>query len=239
MSWGKIIPWVLVGALLVLFIMDLQGCFKPRPGIVEKPMQDSIIFWKTKLGDSIKSLRAKEADFADIHQKDLDSIARLLDTKSDLVQEIISLKSHGQVTLPAAPEKPPVIVYVDSGKGEKIESITQVFSNPYYQVVAQIHPDNYNLSTAQVQTFDSLLLTWKYVKTGGLFNRKTYLQLDVKNANPYNEIYQAEAFRRAPVDPPKWGIGIFAGWGYGFNVVGGNYGYPIIGVGITRTFIRF
>lgn len=239
MTLGKIIPWILVGVLMVLFAMYVKGCFKGSPGYVDQPPQDSSFYWKTKLGDTVTSLRSTIAGFSQVTTRARDSIAWLLGTKADQLQEIIWLRSHGQATLPGAPGKP-VIVYVDSGKGQQIQSVSQVFANPWYQVIAEINLQDDRKSQAQVQTFDSLLLVWKTGHTGGLFNRKDYLQLDIKNSNPYNKISGAQAYRAPPPKPKQWGLGIFVGWGYGFNVnQGSSYGYPIVGLGLQRNFIRF
>jgi hypothetical protein len=238
MIWGKIIPWILAALLLTILILDLKGCFTPAPPVVVKPSQDSSFYWKNKLGDSILGLRSTIIGFSQITTEQQDSIARLLDTKSKLIQEVITLKAHGQVTLPASPQAPQ-IVYVDSGKHD-IKTISQVFTDPWYQVIASLNLVDYSKSEVQVETFDSLLLAWKVGKSGNIFNRKSWMELDIKNQNPHNHFYYASAYRAPPLPAKKWGLGIFVGWGYGFNVnQGSSYGYPIIGIGLQRNFIRF
>jgi len=230
-------PWILAAVLAIILILDLKGCFNP-PVTVNKPSPDSSAYWRNKLGDSILGLRSTVLGFAQITDSQREAIARLLDTKSKLIQEVITLKSHGSVIIPAGPN-PPQIVYVDSGHN-KIKSATQVFTDPWYQVIAQLDLEDYTKSLVQVETFDSLLLAWKIGKTGNIFTRKSYMELDIKNQNPHTHFSYAQAYRSPPVPPKKWNVSIFAGWGYGFNVSqGSSYGYPIIGLGIGRSIIRF
>ena len=237
MTWGKVIPWILVAALVIFLIFYIKGC-NPNTDR-EGQLQDSVFYWKDSAGHAVASIRAKEVDFNFIQKHYKDSIAGLLDTKADLVKEIIDLKQKGQVVITVPGDAPPpVIKYVDTGHTQ-IEAVSQVFSNPWYQAIVDINLRDNLKSQLQLQTFDSLLISWKTVKTGGFLNRKSYLQLDVKNSNPYNTITQAKAYRVPPPDPKKWGIGISAGWGYGFNTSGAQWGYPIIGVTVQRTFIRF
>lgn len=238
MTWSKIVPWILVAIVVTILILDLKGCFSPPAVTTNKPSQDSSFYWKNKYGDSILALKSTIAGFAQITDSQKQAIAEILNSKAKLIQEVITLRAHGQVTLPPV-QLPPEIVYVDSGKHE-IKSVSQVFTDPWYQVIAQLDLEDYRKSLVQVQTFDSLTLAWKTGKSGGIFNRKSWLELDIKNQNPYSRISYAQAYRAPPLPPKKWGLGVFVGWGYGFNVnQGSSYGYPIIGVGLQRNFIRF
>lgn len=239
MTWGKAIPWILLAVVVTLLIFYMKGCFTPRSTDREGQLQDSVFFWRDSAGRAVTSIRAKESDFNYIEKQYKDSIAGLLKTESKYLKEIISLKEKGQVVITVPGDAPPAVIkYVDTGRTQ-IESVSQVFSNPWYQAIVDINLHDNLKSQLQLQTFDSLLISWKTVKTGNLFTRKSYLQLDVKNSNPYNTITQAQAYRVPPPDPKKWGIGIFVGWGYGFNASGPQWGYPIIGLGLERTFIRF
>ena len=236
-SWGKVIPWILVAALLIFIIFGLKACGKPN---TDGPAQDSVTYWKTKTGEAVASLRAAEAQFAIAPKPYRDSIAALLDTKDKLLKEIVDIKLHGKVILvPVDTGKDKLVIqYRDTGHTQ-IEVASQVFSNPWYMAKVQLNLLDGTKSLVEIQSYDSLLLVWKTVRSGWFLNRKDSLQLDIKNSNPYNQITGAKAYRVPSPAPKKWAIGLMAGWGYGFNAVGGNYGYPIIGVGLMRTLIRF
>lgn len=237
-SWGKVIPWLLLGAFILFFIFYLKGC--GTPGGNNGAEVDSARFWKNKYGEAVTSLKGTQDQLAQAPQKYRDSIADLLDTKAKLLQEVVELRLKGKVIIYADTGKDkPVLVYADSGKGKQLESATQVFTNPWYVARIQLNLLDGSKSLAEIQTFDSLLLVWKIVRSGGLFNRHDSLQLDVKNSNPFNQITGLKAFRVPAIAQKKFGLGLSIGWGYGFNAVGGTWGYPIIGITLQRTFIHF
>lgn len=182
--------WILFGvALIVLLIVLLKDGCGPKPDIVLSN-NDSLQSWVNKQGDTIKSLKKKEEDYFVERKGFVDSIAKLYNSKTKYIREVVKITEKGEVQI--VNTETPIVKYVDSNNCPRI--IYQAFENPYYLAEATLdtHGDS---SKLLLETTDTLSVVWKQVKEGGLFNRKTFLQLDLSNANPYNHITGAEVYR--------------------------------------------
>lgn len=238
-NWGRVVPWLLVVILALILFIDLKGCNKPV--IKDGPELDSVTYWRTKSGELVASLKATEDELAQAPKKYRDSIADLLHTKDALLKEVVDLKMHGTTTIYSDTGHKIQTVYVGDSGHKQLESVSQVFSNPYYQVVANLNIIHDALSTVQIQTWDSLLLAWHVVKSGNIFTRKQYLELDIKNSNPYSTVTNAQAYRVPEISQKKYALYLGIGWGYGFNAGSGGsvYGYPVISLSVGRALIHF
>jgi hypothetical protein len=173
---------------IVLAILLLKGgCKKPD---VPVSIGDSLTYWKNKAGE-VASLKKKEEDFFIQEKKGwLDSIAKLHNTKTKYIREVVTITEKGEVKI-VNTEKA-VIKYVDSNNCPTV--LWQMFENPWYIAETQLDVKG-DSSYVKIQTIDSLSVVWKEVREGNLFNRRRFLQLDIQNANPYNHITGASAYR--------------------------------------------
>jgi len=237
---SKFIPWLIIAALaLILFIDVKMHCGNPSPTGQQTP--DSTLYWRNKYGDAYASLQKKEIDFGIEEQTYLDSIAALNNTQANLIKEVISYKSHGIDTIWEQTE-PGVITVHDTLNPkcpDQVIALSKTFRDPYYTADVTITRLGHN-SKIIIESFDTLTSVFKTVKEGGFlgFNQKEFLQLDIHSANPYNKITGLHAYRVPAPEPKKWGIGLFVGYGYSFGT-SQTKATPIVGLGVTRTFIRF
>lgn len=244
MAEKKTIPkWIwqvsaVIMLVLVLFLWYLS-CNK-KSSVVPPAVNDSVTYWKSEFGKEFASRKASEDQFAIFNSEYLDSIANLIDSKTKLLREVAILKQKGTVTIktPGAP----TIVYkekTDTIPGEclTVERVEQDFSSPYYKAHAVI-PLNGDSSSLQLETYDTLAYVVRIVKEGGLFNRRSFLQIDASNANPDNKIIGMSVYRKALPKPKKIGIGFQVG---GRVTVAKTFVptvKPYLGFGASWNFIR-
>jgi hypothetical protein len=223
--------------LVVLLFIFLKKC---NPGADVGYSKDSLQYWKNREGQAIASLKKKEIDFNVVTQGYLDSIASLHDTRAKDIREAVSVAMRGRVTIPGQGKTvivyEPVEVWRDSSKPcpPQIKSLSEVFANPYYFVQAHLEASG-DSSFVELQTFDTLHLVTKTVKEGGLFNRRNYIQVDVRNSNPYNVVEGLKVYRVPDSKPKKIGIGLQLGYGIGKDLKP----TPYAGIGVSYSFIRF
>lgn len=225
-----------LGLIAILIILILIGVFAKKCDgnkvVVTGPL-DSVIYWKDKYNNEVASLKGYEAQFAYEEKKLLDSIAKVHNSKVKYIKEYLTVTEEGKTVI--VTKDKPVITYVDSGKGKEIKNVFQMFENPYYIAEATIDLTGKDSSKLALQTVDTLSVVWKEVKEGNIFHRKTFLQLDVTNKNPYNQITGLQAYRVALPKPKKFGVGIVAGYGFSDGITPRVF----IGAGISYNPIRF
>jgi hypothetical protein len=229
----KNLPLIIISALAValIIIFTLRGCDKDTAEIGYIP--DSTQYWKNKYGQTVASLKQREADFNVAEKGWKDSIAKIHNTTAKRIEAVIIAYQQGQVSLP--PQGKPEIIYVKDSSGQfTIKELTQLFLNPYYFANATISV-NGDSSRLDLITYDTLQVLTKQVKEGGLFNPKTYYQIDITNRNPHNLITGIKAYRIPTAKPKKFGIGPQ----FGFTLDGSGKVKPYMGVGIHYSPIRF
>lgn len=234
---SKTIIWafVILAVLIGLFFL-IRGCDRVQPDVIAA--EDSVQFYKNKLGQEVAAIKQREQDYYKAAEGYLDSIAKLHNTKSKLIEEIALLKLRGTVTI-TTPGKP-TIVYKDTGSAylitlPPVKYVEQDFSNKWYKAFVHIPvDDSEDSSYMKLETFDELRYVVKEVKEGGLFNRRTYLQVEAINTNPYNRIEGLSVYRKPLPKPKKIGIGIQGGYGFSSSFKAA----PYIGVGIQYSIIR-
>lgn len=225
-----------IGLVCILVILILIGVFAKKCDgnkvVVTGPL-DSTFYWKDKYNNNVASLKGYEAQFAYEEKKLLDSIAKVHNSKVKYIKEYVTITEEGKTVI--VTKDKPVITYVDSGKGKEMKSVFQMFENPYYIAEATIDLTGKDSSKLALQTVDTLSVVWKEVKEGNIFHRKTFLQLDVSNKNPYNQITGLQAYRVALPKPKKFGVGIQVGYGFAQGITP----QPYLGVGVQWSVIRF
>ena len=182
---------------IVLVIILLYKCDSENNSVVATT-DDSTQYWKNEAGRATASLKMVQDNFGNEEKKWKDSIAKVYKTKTKFIKEVVTVTQKGEVQI--INTTTPVIKYVDSNNCPTV--LYQGFENPYYIVEAQIDV-NGDSSFVRVETSDTLTVLWKEAKEGGLFNKKTFIQLDVSNANPYNKVLGLQAYR-VPQKVSRW-----------------------------------
>lgn len=177
-SWKNytILALIIVVLAMILFMTMCRHNNVPEPVPVGR---DSIGYWRGMYDQQVVSQRAKEADFKIFSQHVLDSIAKGYNTTASQIKSLMVLYQSGHADIPSA--GPAQVVLVDSSVWRShpdcpppIVSMRQQFTNPYYHLDVQIGQNSY----AHLDRRDTLTSLWKTVKTGNLFNRTQYLQID-------------------------------------------------------------
>ena len=222
---GWIVSMGLLIALLLCFLLD--NCHsKPEIGV----QNDSVQYWKNKNGELVASIKQREQDFGLTAKSYLDSIARLYNTKAKDIKEAVTIAMRGKATIKGSgkttvvydptpdyfdyrliidspdlwePSKPGGPLKINYPCPPQIKSLSEIFLDPYYTVQATIDKDG-DSSFVEIQTYDTLSLVWKEVKEGNFFNRRNYLQVDVKNANQNNVVIGLQAYRAPTPKPNAW-----------------------------------
>lgn len=232
---------VIAGILLaVALFFWYRSCNKKTSG-TQVPWTDSVSYWKNEYGKEFASRKAAADQFAISRSIDLDSMASLFNGKTKLLQEVAVLKQKGSVVIktPGAP----TIVFKEkrdtvSGECLTIDRVEQDFSSPYYKAHAII-PLNGDSSSLKLETYDTLAYVARLVREGGLFNRKTFLQIDASNSNPDNKITGLDVYRKALPRPKKIGIGFQVGGRVTVTKTFLPAVKPYFGFGATYSIIRF
>lgn len=238
----KIPTWVWVaGVVLILLVLFFwyKSCNKAS---TLPPPNDSITYWRNKAGEEVASRKAAEDQFSIFNEEYLDSIARLLDTKARLLNQITVLTQKGKTTIktdnaPIVKFKTDTLHVGDSAYCPDLVSAEQGFKSPYHNAYAIISL-NGGTSSLSLETYDTLLYADKIVKEGNIFNRKRFLQVDVTNTNDSAHITGLNIYRKRLPPPKKVGIGVQLGVR---GTVTKNFIpalKPYGGIGLSYNFIR-
>jgi hypothetical protein len=223
-KWTKFIqPVIILGLLIwVLICEDACGHRHPDTG----GTADSTRYYKNKLGETVAYIKKKDEDYAKAIW-DLDSLAILFNTKPKFIKEFIQVVSQTRDTIYST--KPPITIY----QGDSVRMLSQMFESNYH--IAEVTIDRLgDSSRLLISSVDTLDVLSKTVKEGNIFNRRHYLQIDVKNRNPNTLITHINAYRQPLPRPKKIGIGLQVG--YGFS---GTAPKPYVGIGVSYNLIRF
>lgn len=194
--------------LIALFLFRYSSCDSdhPDPG-GDRGSADSLFYWKNKYNELVASQKGTEAEFSVQDpriKRIIDSVARVYGTKPKNVKELVITTTEGASDVPVSG---PVIVGTDSGEAEYVtgDACTWMegsFISPYYNARVRLGDSSY----MRLQTRDTITYLWKTVKQGNIFNRKTYLQLDINHANPDIIVTNTTAYRELP-KPKQFSIG--------------------------------
>jgi hypothetical protein len=187
---------------------------------------DSLSYWKNKAGQLTASLSGSQADFAMMESYYLDSIAKVYRTKTRYIKSIVVVETRGETIL--LPSDSIYREYAPSVNNcpPQVKTMSQKFTNSYYKADVRIGEG----SKMTLQSFDTLTLVWKRVRTGSVFSRRNSLQLDAANANPYVVVTGLKSFVVEEKKQKKFGIGLQAG----YDIRGRSY----IGVGVSYNLIK-
>jgi hypothetical protein len=186
---------VILAAVVAILLFRPTGCGKG--GTITRGTADSTIYWRNKHDQVVASQKALAEQFSVQDARIshlLDSVARVYDTKSRNIQELVIATNKGLSRL-----KPSTRVEIDvdtvnvpGNCPPRVLRMRQQFKSPYYLAFVQLGDSSY----LDLHSIDTLTYLWKTVREGGLFNRKSYLQLDVTHANPDITITGLTSFRR-------------------------------------------
>lgn len=225
MKWYKFIQPVIILGLLIWVLLCEDACGHKHPDT--GGTADSTRYYKNKLGESVAYIKKKDEDYAKAIW-DLDSLAILFNTKPKHIKEFMQVVSQTRDTIYST--KPPITIY----QGDSVRMLSQMFESPYHiaEVTIDRLGDSSKLLISSVDTIDVLT---KQVTEGGFFNRRKYVQFDIKNRNPNTVITQVNAYRQMLPQPKRFGIGIQGGYGFSKGLTP----QPYVGVGISYNLIRF
>jgi hypothetical protein len=216
--------------LMVAILFTCNQCHPPN--IQGGSEQVDTLEWVNGSGDIVTSLKASPEYFAKAKQEVIDSMAKAYKTKVKNVIEYVTVTTEGNNDV--KPSGPVAADYfpVDTNKNcpPQIKSLRQAFSSPYYKAVVQVGDSSY----MHLQSFDTVTVLWKKVKEGSIFNRRNLIQLDVSTANPDTKVSGIKAYRIYE-KPKRWAIGIQFGYGLSNSMRPA----PFVGIGITKSIIRF
>lgn len=228
-----IVSLLAIGFVIFFILRECRGT-----DTVVAPLTDSVKYYKNKLGDQVAYQKGQEQQFAYAEKKYLDSIAKLHRTKAAAILEAVSIRMRGRAVVQGSGK--PTIVYdtiqmpVNGECPPQIKSLDDIFLSHYYTVQAHIEANGEG-SFVEVQTYDTLSFLVKEVREGGLFNRKTFIQVEASNANPHNIIENMKVYRVATKKQKRFGLGVQAGYGFSEGVQPRAY----IGVGLHYSLINF
>lgn len=241
---GKSSPWptvilVLVTAGLTLLLSNkISTCNRATP---TGHAPDSVIYSINKVGDTIASLRGAMEDFGIQNKRIADSIAKVYGAKLKELREyvIATLKTQAEVPIVDGSQHweymPPTIINGDTCPPQ-VRNISGTFESGYYHADAQLGEEPY----LKVIGYDTLTVIWRDTTIGRFFNKKKYLQLDVSLANPDTRVTGIKAYRLPLPAPKRWAIGFTGGYGWHVDPKTAKVSAgPYIGIGLTRTLIRF
>lgn len=236
--WPTIILVVLTAGLTLLLANIVSTCNRATP---TGQAPDSVMYWQNEANKNVASLRGAIEDFGVQSKKLSDSIARVYGVKFNQLREYLIGTTRTEADIPISGDQhyeylPPVVYNNHDTCPPQISSIAGTFESPYYVANARLGEDPY----LHLVGFDTLTVVWKDTTIGRFFNRKKYLQLDVSLANPDTRITGLKSYRIPPPPPKKWAIGLQFGYSGYFDVRRQRLGFaPTIGVGVTKTLIRF
>jgi hypothetical protein len=226
---GSLTAIVWIGVLLFALLTKCNQCGK---NVAITKGSDSTLYWKNKAGDAVVSQRQTEEEFSRINKKLLDSIAKVYKVKTKNVKEVVLIYQESKSDVPVAPGSqsadyfPPV-----DNCPPLVKNMRDSFANQWYKAAVQIGDSSY----LHLSVKDSLAIVWKTVKTGGLFKRKEFLQVDISNTNPDVRLSGVQTYRTAPKAQKRFAIGVQAGYGFSNSLSPAAY----VGIGVSYSLIRF
>jgi hypothetical protein len=232
-SIGKVFMYVLTGLLIILLALGYLDTNCNGNGKNGTPV-DSVYYWQNYANELTASLRGSRQDFATMEKHYLDSIAKVYATKTKYIKQVVVIESKGETVLAPVdstlrkefepitkPDCPP-----------QINSLSQKFTNPYYMADVRIGAGSY----LKLQSFDTLTILTKRVKSGGFFSRRSHLQIDASTANPFIVLAGIKSYIVREPKPAKIGVGLQVGYGFSNGII--PKVYAGIGISYNLFYIR-
>jgi hypothetical protein len=225
---------IILVAVAIASVFAINKCTH-KPAVLVTEI-DSVQYWKNRAGDAVATVIKSKDDFAKAGFK-IDSLAKLLKVKPSSIQSHVEVITHGKDSLTS--DHTPLVIYYSSfpedSTGEHcpppVRMLSETFWNDYYTADARIDSEG-DSSYLRIQSTDTVAITFRDVKTGSIFNRKTFLELDATNANRNNTIVGLSGYRKQ-VKRKNFSLSVQVGYGFskGFQpqVYGGiGLGYHLI-----------
>lgn len=227
--------WILVSiilALLLAAVIYLSKCTNSKD-VLPVAKTDSLVRWEVKDSLYVASLLTqKDQEYSNLDKHLRDSIAGIYRVTTQQITELLQANLKAESEVPAIDttviETAPSLV---KNCPPVIKSMTQRFKNKWYDATATTG----ERARLLLKVYDTLTVIRHEVKTGNIFNRKTYQQLDISLSNPVNIISGVKSFMVAPPKPKKFGIGVQVGYGWQGSLKPSIY----FGVGVSYSIIRF
>lgn len=237
----------MVAALLLavaIAFFFLKKCISVQPDIIAA--KDSVQYrWTDDSLRMITFIKQREQDFNKISQMLRDSIKKLQSGKFKNLNTAARIILSGSVRLGDQAEGPDLATNGDvvspsheinnTGQIFVRDTVQQDFHNDWYKVKTAINLSDRSKSYTEITTKDSLTYIDEYVKEGGIFNRRTFLQVSISNSNPYNKISGMEVYRKPLPKPKRFGLGPQVG----ATLSADMKVKPYIGIGGSYNLIRF
>lgn len=211
-------------------------------------LADSLKITKNSLGEEIAKISQFQTtninDFLELHTQD--SIIKRL--QSEVKANKSRLGNSGSVTVIASNTTGTFIGKTNVTSRDTIKKDSLIYIYPEYK--SNITKDKW-ISASIIANKDSTtfipkihneysLVLGEESNQKGLFHifDKKIPFAEIKNLNPYTTTETLRSYQVAPAPPKTWGIGIQTGYG-GTMINNQIYTAPYIGVGITKTLIRW
>lgn len=237
---------IAIMALLAWAILSMKSCYdnKSDADQLRKAIEnnkDTVAYWKNRYGQEIASKKMVEVGSKDA---DLffnrDSVAKRFNTEPKKIIEYVQVVTEGDATIPQDGDAD--VTYKDKSEYDygtvdtcpKVKYMTAEFKSPYYQAKVRVGDSGY----IQLRSYDTISFVQKRGKSGGLFNKQYFTQLDVLNANQSVLVKSVSGYRIAD-NPRQKSIELYGQAGVS---VFGNASYQTIqyvGAGIEAKFKRF
>lgn len=177
-----------------------------------KAYQDSTKHYRNRYNQVVASreqvvVRGKDADLF-INR---DSLAKRFNTKAGNIEGYTKITSKTDATIKPDTIYEPVLVYLNDKDCPEISYWDGSFSNPYYKANVRLGEGAY----LNIKSYDTTSIVQKRGKSGGLFNRRYFSQIDVINANPDAVVENVEAYRIYD-EPRNKSFSVFGQAGAGF-----------------------
>lgn len=245
--------WYIIGIVFFIAIVVFGGCFflRLRNSIMDKDntiaaLQDTVTIIKNNNGSQTATIAAfrtsRVKDIIRLKTKD-STIIRLQNVLSKYSTELNRGGSAAVFTTAtnATVSSASVIRKIDTFYVKSRGKDSTVYLFPQYS--SSFHLGKWIVGTTLATkdtTFVSVRTYNEYqavIGERGGFLRKKEPFVDITTMSPYDSIHTVRAFITSAPAYKKWGISIFGG--YGVTIQKSPIMAPLIGVGISYSFIRF
>lgn len=229
-NWYKIL--IAIVLLVAIVVCTYRACNHAQPvsttsakgKVIPKQIPKSYIAPSGTVHTEAKVVQAEhDVWLGEYYQMLLKAARDSLKIAQDQLKEVLAagITSEGSYSLPL---KPDTVLIPDSSNPARIFK----YQNRFINLVGRIEHDSIDIA---YKSFDSLTFI-TYTKRKNILSPKE-LYLNAFSMNPNSSIKGLQSVKLT-VPPPKWAIGINAG--YYFD---GTMFRPGIGIGLTKTIFRF
>jgi hypothetical protein len=249
MNTRKITPYIIIAVLVFLLALAVGGYYSARKDIKElKKLNDvanqNVSVWKGKDGLNRTKIELIETQNLKTFLAFKTQDTLLKELQSEVRDMKKYLKKQGSVTIIETITEYDTIylskggVYDSMFKGFITDSINSEWIDVKFGFKFDSLLDGkfkIDSTMFKLKTKDKLSLTLGLEPTGflGLGKGKPFAQ--VKNLNPYSATTNLKTYQVSPIDPKRFGLGVFTGivLGSGLEIK------PTIGLGLTYSLIQF